>query len=325
MRRRRVLILGAAGRDFHNFNVLFRDREEFEVIGFTAAQIPDIAGRTYPPELAGRLYPKGIPIVAEEELEQLVAAESVDEAWFSYSDLAHDDVMHLASRAIAAGAHFVLAAAQRTMLTSVKPVIAITAVRTGVGKTQTTRYVSKILKAMGKRWSRCAIRCPTATCAKQICQRFADLADLDKHECTIEEREEYEPHIDQGNVVYAGVDYEKILRAAEDEADVILWDGGNNDTAVLHARPAHRRGRSAPARARGDVPSRRDERAHGRRRRDQQGEHGRSGEGRPRSRRHAGRSTPRATILRCIVRDLASTIRRRSAASGCWSSRTDRR
>ncbi len=231
MRRRRVLILGAAGRDFHNFNVLFRDREEFEVIGFTAAQIPDIAGRTYPPVLAGTLYPKGIPIVAEQELESLVAAEKVDEAWFSYSDLAHVDVMHLASRTIAAGAHFVLAAAQRTMLTSVKPVVAITAVRTGVGKSQTTRYVSKILKAMGKKVVAVRHPMPYGDLSEQICQRFATYADLDKHKCTIEEREEYEPHIDNGFVVYAGVDYEKILRAAEEEADVILWDGGNNDTS----------------------------------------------------------------------------------------------
>ena len=231
MRRRRVLILGAAGRDFHNFNVLFRDREEFEVIGFTAAQIPDIAGRTYPPVLAGTLYPKGIPIVAEQELESLVASEKVDEAWFSYSDLAHVDVMHLASRTIAAGAHFVLAAAQRTMLTSVKPVVAITAVRTGVGKSQTTRYVSQILKAMGKKVVAVRHPMPYGDLSEQICQRFATYDDLDKHKCTIEEREEYEPHIDNGFVVYAGVDYEKILRAAEEEADVILWDGGNNDTS----------------------------------------------------------------------------------------------
>jgi len=225
------LILGAAGRDFHNFNVLFRDREEFEVIGFTAAQIPDIAGRTYPPVLAGTLYPKGIPIVAEQELESLVASEKVDEAWFSYSDLAHVDVMHLASRTIAAGAHFVLAAAQRTMLTSVKPVVAITAVRTGVGKSQTTRYVSKILKAMGKKVVAVRHPMPYGDLSEQICQRFATYDDLDKHKCTIEEREEYEPHIDNGFVVYAGVDYERILRAAEEEADVILWDGGNNDTS----------------------------------------------------------------------------------------------
>ena len=231
MRRRRVLILGAAGRDFHNFNVLFRDRNEFEVVAFTAAQIPDIAGRTYPPVLAGGLYPRGIPIVAEQELERLVASEKIDEAWFSYSDLAHVDVMHLASRTIAAGAHFVLAAAQATMLMSTKPVVAITAVRTGVGKSQTTRYVSKILKEMGKKVVAVRHPMPYGDLSLQICQRFATYDDLDKHKCTIEEREEYEPHIDNGFVVYAGVDYEKILRAAETEADVILWDGGNNDTS----------------------------------------------------------------------------------------------
>ena len=231
MRRRRLLILGAAGRDFHNFNVLFRDREELEVVAFTAAQIPDIAGRTYPPVLAGGLYPRGIPIVAERELERLVASERIEEAWLSYSDLAHVDVMHLASRVIAAGAHFVLAAAQATMLKSVKPVIAITAVRTGVGKSQTTRFVSKILKAMGKRVVAIRHPMPYGDLSLQICQRFATYDDLDRHQCTIEEREEYEPHIDNGFVVYAGVDYEKILRAAEAEVDVILWDGGNNDTS----------------------------------------------------------------------------------------------
>jgi len=231
MRRRRVLILGAAGRDFHNFNVLFRDRNEFEVVAFTAAQIPDIAGRTYPAVLAGGLYPQGVPIVAEQELERLVVSKRIDEAWFSYSDLAHVDVMHLASRTIAAGAHFVLAGAQRTMLSSVKPVVAITAVRTGVGKSQTTRYVSKILKAMGKKVVAVRHPMPYGDLTLQISQRFATYDDLDRHKCTIEEREEYEPHIDNGFVVYAGVDYEKILRAAEGEADVILWDGGNNDTS----------------------------------------------------------------------------------------------
>jgi len=230
MRRRRVVILGAAGRDFHDFNVLFRGRPEFEVVAFTATQIPDIAGRTYPPELAGELYPQGIPIVAEEGLDALIAAERVDEAWLAYSDLAYVDVMHLAARANAAGAHFVLAGAAPTMLESTKPVVAITAVRTGVGKSQTTRFVSKILKAMGKRVVAVRHPMPYGDLAKQACQRFAAYADLDRHECTIEEREEYEPHIDNGFVVYAGVDYERILREAEQEADVVLWDGGNNDT-----------------------------------------------------------------------------------------------
>jgi len=230
MRRRRVVILGAAGRDFHNFNVLFRGRPEFEVVAFTATQIPDIAGRTYPPELAGELYPRGVPIVAEEGLDGLLVAERIDEAWLAYSDLAYVDVMHLAARANAAGAHFVLAGAAPTMLESSRPVVAITAVRTGVGKSQTTRFVSRILKAMGKRVVAVRHPMPYGDLARQACQRFAAYADLDRHECTIEEREEYEPHLDNGFVVYAGVDYERILREAEKEADVVLWDGGNNDT-----------------------------------------------------------------------------------------------
>ena len=233
MRRRRVLILGAAGRDFHNFNVLFRDREEFEVVGFTAAQIPDIAGRTYPPVLAGRLYPEGIPIVAEQELEHLVAAEKVDEAWFSYSDLAHVDVMHLASRSIAAGAHFVLAAAQKTMLTSTKPVISITAVRTGVGKSQVARWLGRRLAARGLRVAALRHPMPYGDLARAAVQRFATRDDLAAARCTIEEREEYEPHLANGTVVFAGVDCAAILARAEQEADVIVWDGGNNDFPFL--------------------------------------------------------------------------------------------
>jgi len=230
MGRRRVIILGAAGRDFHNFNVLCRDREEIEVVAFTATQIPDIEGRVYPAALAGALYPDGIPIRGEEELASLLADGSVDEAWFSYSDLAHEAVMHLASRVTVLGAAFVLPSVRATMLRSSKPVVAITAVRTGVGKSQTTRYVSKILQAMGKRVAAVRHPMPYGDLAKQACQRFATYEDLDRHECTIEEREEYEPHIDHGNVVFAGVDYERILREAEKEADVVLWDGGNNDT-----------------------------------------------------------------------------------------------
>jgi predicted GTPase len=236
MRRRRVVILGAAGRDFHNFNLLFRDRLEFEVVAFTATQIPDIEGRTYPPSLAGKLYPAGIPIVAEEGLDRLLADEKIDEAWFSYSDLSHADVMHLGSRVVAAGAHFVLAGAAPTMLESIKPVVAVTAVRTGVGKSQTTRFVSRILKTMGKRVVAVRHPMPYGDLAKQACQRFATYEDLDRHDCTIEEREEYEPHIDNGFVVYAGVDYERILRQAEQEADVILWDGGNNDTSFYRPK-----------------------------------------------------------------------------------------
>ena len=230
MPRRRIVILGAAGRDFHNFNVLFRDRAEFEVVAFTAAQIPDIDGRTYPPVLSGGLYAQGIPIRPEEELEALIRDEKIDEAWFSYSDVAHVDVMHKASQAIVWGADFVLASVRRTMLASVKPVVAVTAVRTGVGKSQTTRFVSRRLQEMGKRVVAIRHPMPYGDLSRQICQRFATYEDLDRHECTIEEREEYEPHIDQGIVVFAGVDYERILHEAEKEADVILWDGGNNDT-----------------------------------------------------------------------------------------------
>ena len=230
MHRTKVVIMGAAGRDFHNFNTLFRAEERYEVVAFTAAQIPDIEGRTYPPELAGELYPQGIPIRAEEELESLIRQNRVDEVWFSYSDVAYVDVMHKGSLVTAAGAHFGICSATRTMLRSSLPVIAITAVRTGVGKSQTTRYVSRILREMGKKVVAIRHPMPYGDLARQAVQRFAEYADLDRHETTIEEREEYEPHIDNGFVVYAGVDYEKILRQAEQEAEVILWDGGNNDT-----------------------------------------------------------------------------------------------
>jgi predicted GTPase len=234
MQPRKVIIMGAAGRDFHNFNCLFRADPGYEVVAFTAAQIPDIEGRTYPPELAGELYPQGIPIFPEEDLERLVRERAVDEVWFSYSDVAHVDVMHKASRVIAWGAHFGVCSATRTMLRSSKPVIAITAVRTGVGKSQTTRYLSRILRDLDLRVVAIRHPMPYGDLAQQICQRFATYDDLDRHRCTIEEREEYEPHIDNGFVVYAGVDYERILREAEKEADVILWDGGNNDTPFYH-------------------------------------------------------------------------------------------
>lgn len=231
MSSKRVLIMGAAGRDFHNFNVLFRDRDDCEVVAFTATQIPDIEGRVYPAVLAGARYPGGIPIHAESELERLIRDLKVDEVVFSYSDVGFGYVMDKAAHVNAWGAHFVLASATETMIASTRPVIAITAVRTGVGKSQTTRFVSRILKAMGKRVVAIRHPMPYGDLAKQVCQRFASYEDLDRHECTIEEREEYEPHIDNGFVVYAGVDYERILREAEKEADVILWDGGNNDTA----------------------------------------------------------------------------------------------
>ena len=226
---KKVVIVGAAGRDFHNFNVRYRDDPGYEVVAFTAAQIPDIAGRTYPTELAGARYPNGIPIVEESSLADLIAEHHVDLVVFAYSDVTHAHVMHLASQAISAGADFVLPSASHTMLASSKPVIAITAVRTGAGKSQTTRYISKILMDLGKRVVAVRHPMPYGDLAKQAVQRFADYADLDHHQCTIEEREEYEPHIDNGFVVYAGVDYEAILRQAEQEADVILWDGGNND------------------------------------------------------------------------------------------------
>jgi predicted GTPase len=222
--------MGAAGRDFHNFNTLFRDNDAYEVVAFTAAQIPDIEGRTYPAELAGGLYPNGVPIRAEEELEQIVTGENIDEVWFSYSDVSHEYVMHHASRVIAWGAHFGVCSATRTMVESTKPVIAITAVRTGVGKSQTSRYVAELLKSMGKKVVSVRHPMPYGDLSKQACQRFATHDDLDLHETTIEEREEYEPMIDRGFIVYAGVDYERILREAEKEADVVLWDGGNNDT-----------------------------------------------------------------------------------------------
>jgi len=230
MGRRKVVIMGAAGRDFHNFNTLFRDNPEYDVVAFTAAQIPDIEGRTYPPVLAGGLYPQGIPIRAEEELEGLIREHAVDEVWFSYSDVAHLDLMHKGSQVVAWGAHFGICSATRTMVRSSRPVIAITAVRTGVGKSQTTRYISAILRELGKKVVAVRHPMPYGDLAKQAVQRFASYEDLDTQECTIEEREEYEPHIDNGFVVYAGVDYEKILRQAEQEAEIILWDGGNNDT-----------------------------------------------------------------------------------------------
>lgn len=226
---RTVVLLGAAGRDFHNFNVLYRGNTDYRVVAFTATQIPDIAGRAYPAVLAGPGYPDGIPIVDEAELTALLTDNHIDEAVFAYSDVPHERVMHLASQCLAAGADFTLKSGQHTMIRSTKPVIAVTAVRTGVGKSQTTRYLSRMLVDLGLRVVAIRHPMPYGDLAKQACQRFATYADLDRHACTIEEREEYEPHIGSGVVCYAGVDYEQILRAAEAEADVILWDGGNND------------------------------------------------------------------------------------------------
>ncbi len=225
----RTLIMGAAGRDFHNFNVFFRDNPDYEVVAFTATQIPDIEGRTYPAELAGKLYPKGIPIFAETDLLKLIGEKKVDQVVFAYSDVPHEVVMHKASAVLAAGADFRLMGMKTTQLKSSKPVVSVCAVRTGSGKSQTTRRVSLILRSMGYKVAAIRHPMPYGDLVKQAVQRYADYSDLDKHECTIEEREEYEPHLDNGVIVYAGVDYEKILRQAEQEVDIILWDGGNND------------------------------------------------------------------------------------------------
>jgi predicted GTPase len=229
MDRTRVVIMGAAGRDFHDFNVVYRDDPGFEVVAFTATQIPGIEGRRYPPELAGELYPDGIPIVPEDDLEALVREQAVDLVVFSYSDVAHETVMHAASRALAAGADFGLVGPRRMMLASEKPVVAICAVRTGSGKSQTTRAVAAAIADRGLTPVVVRHPMPYGDLAAQRVQRFASREDLLRHHTTIEEREEYEPHLEAGRVVYAGVDYAAILRAAEQEADVVLWDGGNND------------------------------------------------------------------------------------------------
>lgn len=229
MKKERVIIMGAAGRDFHNFNTYFRNNNDYEVVAFTATQIPDIEGRVYPASIAGELYPEGIPIYPEEELSTLIKKHNVDQVIFAYSDVSHETVMHKASQVLACGADFRLMGPDNTMIKSKAPVIAVTAVRTGSGKSQTTRYVAQTLTERGKKVAIIRHPMPYGNLEEQVVQRFASYADLDKHKCTIEEREEYEPHIDLGLVVYAGVDYEKILHQAEDEADVILWDGGNND------------------------------------------------------------------------------------------------
>ena len=231
--RTKVLIAGAAGRDFHNFNVVYRGREDHEVVAFTATQIPDIAGRVYPPLLAGDLYPEGIPIHPEAELADLIREHGVDEVVFAYSDVTHEHVMHVASKALAAGAGFRLLSPHDTALTATKPVVAICAVRTGSGKSQTTRRVAQLLRDDGKRVAVLRHPMPYGDLTKQVVQRFARYEDLDAAECTIEEREEYEPHLAEGNLVFAGIDYAAILEAAEQEADVVVWDGGNNDTPFI--------------------------------------------------------------------------------------------
>ena len=232
MNRKNMLIIGAAGRDFHNFNTYFRDNEEYRVVAFTAAQIPDIDGRRYPAELAGKLYPEGIPIYAEDKLSELIRELDVQTCVFSYSDLPYEKVMAVSAVVNAAGANFALLGTRDTMITSTKPVIAVCAVRTGCGKSQTSRRVIELLMEKGLRVVAVRHPMPYGDLAAQKVQRFASVADLEKHRCTIEEMEEYEPHVVRGNVIYAGVDYEAIIRAAEkdpDGCDVILWDGGNND------------------------------------------------------------------------------------------------
>jgi len=227
--RTRVVILGAAGRDFHNFNVLYRGNASYEVVAFTAAQIPNISGRAYPAALAGPGYPNGIPIVPESELTDLIRTNQIDLAVLSYSDLPHVEVMHKASIALAAGASYLLPGPRATELVSTKPVVSICAVRTGAGKSPLTRYVSRYLRAHGRTVAIVRHPMPYGDLVAQAVQRFARMEDLDRANCTIEEREEYEPHLREGAVVFAGVDYERILRAAENEADIVIWDGGNND------------------------------------------------------------------------------------------------
>jgi predicted GTPase len=231
---RKVLIAGAAGRDFHNFNVAFRGRDDVRVVAFTATQIPDIEGRVYPAELAGEGYPDGIPIRAEEELTDLIRSEEVDDVVFAYSDVTHEHVMHIGSIAMAAGADFRLMGPRSTELRSAKPVVAICAVRTGSGKSQTTRHVASVLRGAGKSVAVLRHPMPYGDLTKQAVQRFERYEDLDAADATIEEREEYEPHIAEGNLVFAGVDYGAILERAEQEADVVVWDGGNNDIPFIH-------------------------------------------------------------------------------------------
>src|SRR5436309_7772448 len=233
MSRTRVLIAGAAGRDFHNFNLVYRDRPEYEVVAFTATQIPNIDGRRYPAELAGTLYPEGIPILPETALEELVREHEIDSVVFAYSDVTHEHVMHIGSRALAAGASYHVISPHHTMLATPKPSVAICAVRTGSGKSQTTRHVAALFRKAGKRVAVLRHPMPYGDLTKQAVQRFEQYEDLDAADATIEEREEYEPHLAEGNLVFAGIDYERILRAAEREADVILWDGGNNDTPFV--------------------------------------------------------------------------------------------
>ena len=226
----KVIIMGAAGRDFHNFNIYFRENRRYSVVAFTATQIPDIEGRFYPPELAGEMYPEGIPIYPESELTRLIREHAIDLVAFSYSDVPHLEVMHKASLVMAEGADFILIGAPYTMLKAHKPVVAVCAVRTGCGKSQTTRKVCEILSRRGKKIVVVRHPMPYGELRTQVVQRFSSYKDFERQNCTIEEREEYEPLVERGIVVFAGIDYEKILRAAESEADIVIWDGGNNDT-----------------------------------------------------------------------------------------------
>src|SRR5256885_10115326 len=233
MRRARVVIAGAAGRDFHTSNLVYRGRDDYDVVAFTATQIPNIEGRVYPASLAGELYPDGIPIVAGAELEAVIAEHEADQVVFAYSDVTHEHVMHLGSRALAVGASYQLLSPRETMLTSSKPVVAVCAVRTGSGKSQTTRYVAGLLREAGRRVAVLRHPMPYGDLEKQAVQRFERYEDLEAADATIEEREEYEPHLAEGNLVFAGIDYAAILDVAEQDADVILWDGGNNDTPFI--------------------------------------------------------------------------------------------
>jgi len=235
MRPKRVIIMGAAGRDFHCFNTLFRENPDYRVVAFTATQIPRIDDRSYPPELAGRLYPEGIPIRPLEQLEELVRRHAVDVCYFCYSDVSYVEVMQVGARVLAAGAGFAFLPPQASMLKSSRPVVSVVAVRTGSGKSQTTRYIAGILKRLGRRTAVIRHPMPYGSLLKQRVQKFETLADLRDQNCTIEEMEEYEPHLNEGNVVFAGVDYSEILRAAEEAAEVILWDGGNNDATFLQS------------------------------------------------------------------------------------------
>ncbi|OPX23479.1 MAG: GTPase [Planctomycetales bacterium 4484_113] len=236
MARKRVVLIGAAGRDFHDFNTVFRENEEFDVVAFTATQIPDIEGRVYPPSLAGKLYPRGIPIEPMDDLEKLIAELEVDVCYFCYSDISYQDVMSVGARVLSAGAEFAFLGPFETMLPASKPVIAVVAARTGCGKSQTARFLTRELNEMGQRVAVVRHPMPYGNLEAQRVQKFETIEDLSRQHCTIEEMEEYEPHITAGNVVFAGVDYAEVLAAAEEAADVVLWDGGNNDTCFFRPR-----------------------------------------------------------------------------------------